>query len=59
MLRKHDLVERLGTSLNSYDSPTERLQSFVNYLADNYYFLLAVYTGHAGMSHPAVANRLK
>ncbi len=25
-----------------------------NYLADNYYFLLAVYTGHAGMKHPAV-----
>ena len=36
MLRKHDLVERLGTPLNSYDSPTERLQNFVNYLADNY-----------------------
>ena len=36
MLRKHDLVERLGTPLNSNDSPTERLQSFVNYLADNY-----------------------
>ncbi len=30
-----------------------------NYLADNYYFLLAVYTGHAGISHPAVVNRLK
>ncbi|MCR4578276.1 MAG: hypothetical protein K5784_10270 [Clostridiales bacterium] len=26
-----------------------------NYLADNYYFLLAVYTGHAGIRHPAVA----
>ena len=25
-----------------------------NYLADNYYFLLAVYTGHAGIRHPAV-----
>ena len=36
MLRKHDLVERLGTPLNSSDSPTERLQNFVNYLADNY-----------------------
>ena len=26
-----------------------------NYLADNYYFLLSVYTGHAGIRHPAVA----
>lgn len=27
-----------------------------NYLADNYYFLLSVYTGHAGLRHPAVAE---
>lgn len=27
-----------------------------NYLADNYYFLLSVYTGHAGMKHPAVVE---
>ena len=36
MIRKHDLIELLGTPLNSSDSPTERLQNFVNYLADNY-----------------------
>ena len=27
-----------------------------NYLADNYYFLLSVYTGHAGIRHPAVVK---
>ena len=36
MLRKHDLTELLGTTLNSSESPTERLNNFVNYLADNY-----------------------
>ena len=27
-----------------------------NYLADNYYFLLAAYTGKAGIDHPAVVK---
>ena len=36
MLRKYELTERLGTTLSSFESPAERLNNFVNYLADNY-----------------------
>ena len=36
MIRRNELMDRLGTPLNNPDSPTEQLKSFVNYLADNY-----------------------
>ena len=36
MIRKNELLERLGTTLNSTDTATERLKDFMEYLADNY-----------------------
>ena len=36
MLRKHELTELLGTPISNLDSPANKLNAFVNYLADNY-----------------------
>ena len=36
MLRRHDLTERLGTSVSNPNSPASKLNDFINYLADNY-----------------------
>ncbi|MDY6367077.1 MAG: hypothetical protein SPL13_00950, partial [Clostridia bacterium] len=36
MLRRHELTELLGTNISNPDTPGEKLNSFINYLADNY-----------------------
>ena len=36
MLRKHDLTERLRTTVSNLNPPASKLNDFINYLADNY-----------------------
>ncbi len=36
MLRRHELTDLLGTPISNPDSPANKLNAFVNYLADNY-----------------------